>query len=391
MHLDIRTAFYFTALTAFLSALGMTAVRWHHPGLGTKEWTRASWCMVFASILLFFRGPLPETWALPIAHALILASTVSYYAAIRSFKGKPFPRAMSLASVLVAPMFSAYYLSAAPNHPGRFAFMLLTKGAWDLASARELLYADHKRPSAAQFLTGLGFLFVALTVIFRVGYGIAYPQVLSTVTTSSYPQDLIFAAYQVLVLLGFGFILMLNEKANSDLHRLATLDSLTESFNRRTIEDLLRKEEARSRRSGSELGLLMVDIDHFKWINDHHGHHVGDDVLRQLVSTMGRHLRTHDSLGRFGGEEFLVVLPDTTVEEAAAVAERLRAAVAAEKFASRGLTMHVTVSIGVAMLSGMAATEPLVVRADQAMYEAKGRGRNRVVLLGGGVRSPATG
>ena len=160
--------------------------------------------------------------------------------------------------------------------------MLLTKGAWDLASAHELLYADHKRPSTAQFLTGLGFLFVGVCVIFRAGHGIAYPQALSPVTTSSYLQEIIFVAFQVVVFLGFGFILMLNERANNELHRLATLDSLTESFNRRTIEDLLRKEEARSRRSGSELGLLMVDIDHFKWINDHHGHHVGDDVLRQL-------------------------------------------------------------------------------------------------------------
>ena len=106
---------------------------------------------------------------------------------------------------------------------------------------------------------------------------------------------------------------------------------------------------------------------------------------------MGRHLRTHDSLGRFGGEEFLVVLPDTTVGEATAVAERLRAAVAAEPFVSGGRAMHVTVSIGVAMLSTVEAAVPLVVRADQAMYEAKGRGRNRVVLLGRDMDSPATG
>ena len=173
-------------------------------------------------------------------------------------------------------------------------------------------------------------------------------------TTVTYLQDLSFFTYHVLVLLGFGFVLMLHERANGELHRLATLDSLTETYNRRTIEELLRKEEARSRRSGASMGVLMVDIDHFKRINDRHGHHAGDDVLRQFVGTVAQCLRAQDSMGRFGGEEFLVVLPETSLKEAIGVAERLRAAAAAEVYVSKGLVLRLTVSIGIAMLDATA-------------------------------------
>jgi diguanylate cyclase (GGDEF)-like protein len=378
--LDLRTAFFFTALTLLFCAVGMTVVQRTHPGLGTREWTRGLWAMVAAAIILFLRGP---GWMLPglaVAHGLMVFSSVSFYEAIRRFKGKSYPSRLGGLTVFAVPVITTLALLHDANSRGRF-LMVAIKGAWDLASAGELLYADRRRPSTAHFFTGAGFLAAGVTEVARGGFGIALNQAAPVTTTVTYLQDLSFFTYHVLVLLGFGFVLMLHERANGELHRLATLDSLTETYNRRTIEELLRKEEARSRRSGASMGVLMVDIDHFKRINDRHGHHAGDDVLRQFVGTVAQCLRAQDSMGRFGGEEFLVVLPETSLKEATGVAERLRAAAAAEVYVSQGLVLRLTVSIGIAMLDAMQATgdDSLVILADRALYEAKGRGRNRVV------------
>jgi diguanylate cyclase (GGDEF)-like protein len=166
------------------------------------------------------------------------------------------------------------------------------------------------------------------------------------------------------------------------LQLLASTDELTGLPNRRATLAFLDEALAQARRDRSEVAVLMIDVDHFKRINDTWGHATGDDVLRHLARVLGGGLRDRDRLGRLGGEEFLAVLPGAGADVARGVAERMRAAIAGTPML--GSTTHAiayTVSIGAAVDDGVQAAGALLARADAALYQAKGAGRNTVVLL----------
>jgi diguanylate cyclase (GGDEF)-like protein len=160
------------------------------------------------------------------------------------------------------------------------------------------------------------------------------------------------------------------EDALERIREIATRDELTGTYNRRFLMESLARELARAGRSGGGLSVCLIDVDHFKAVNDTLGHAAGDGVLKQVAEIAGRGLRAIDVFGRFGGEEFLLLLPDTDRAGARVVAERIRAAVAAET--------RVTVTIGVAQHAGDGAAAVLA-RADQALYRGKAAGRNTVL------------
>ena len=167
---------------------------------------------------------------------------------------------------------------------------------------------------------------------------------------------------------------------------LARVDELTQLYNRRALEVMLDEAAAQATRYGRPLAVLMIDFDHFKDINDRHGHQAGDGVLRDAARLISAGLRTNDKATRYGGEEFCLILPETGPEEACALAERLRGAIERHVFrtvrddGAAGVELRVTASIGVASLGDHAdSAERLVRAADRALYEAKAAGRNRVV------------
>jgi len=165
---------------------------------------------------------------------------------------------------------------------------------------------------------------------------------------------------------------------NEELDLVSRTDALTGLHNRRHLEERLDELASLLRRHGGELSVLMVDVDRFKRINDEHGHATGDAVLRTLAARLRDAIRAEDVPGRWGGEEFLVLLPATGQEGAGAAGERVRLAVASPPFPVATGTLEVTVSVGAA--SGAASGwEGLVRRADAALYEAKAGGRNQVV------------
>jgi diguanylate cyclase (GGDEF)-like protein/PAS domain S-box-containing protein len=170
-----------------------------------------------------------------------------------------------------------------------------------------------------------------------------------------------------------------DQKAAQDrLHQLATHDALTGIYNRRHLEEVVRLELERAQRYTRPLTVAMLDADHFKRINDTYGHQVGDEVLRTVSQRCQKTLRASDVLGRYGGEEFVVVFPETALDEARMVAERLRAAVAGAPVTVGEQALLVTISIGLAGLSRGQDHATLLARADSALYAAKQSGRNRV-------------
>jgi diguanylate cyclase (GGDEF)-like protein len=168
-------------------------------------------------------------------------------------------------------------------------------------------------------------------------------------------------------------------------HRLrlqAYVDPLTGLLNRRSFLELSGKEEARVRRRDYELAVMMVDIDHFKSVNDTHGHGVGDVVLRRLAEICARTLRPSDIVARYGGEEFVISLPETGLEAARLVADRLRFAVSQATILTDGAEVRFTISIGIATCTRTSPLAAAIRSADEALYAAKHNGRNRVELAG---------
>ena len=162
----------------------------------------------------------------------------------------------------------------------------------------------------------------------------------------------------------------------AELEEMSVTDELTGVANRRHLTRRLEEETARSRRSGNAFALLMIDLDHFKQVNDRYGHQKGDDVLKQCAGTLVQNVRRIDFVARYGGEEFCVLLPDTSPEGARSAAERLREAVKALP----GLVP--TISIGVALWAPSSSAEEMLRRSDEALYKAKEHGRDRVVVYG---------
>ena len=169
--------------------------------------------------------------------------------------------------------------------------------------------------------------------------------------------------------------------ANESLLRMARTDSLTELDNRRHLEERLEEMFEHSRRLSEPLAVVMCDLDRFKSVNDTHGHQVGDEVLRQLSRILEREAREIDRVGRYGGEEFMLLLPGTVLDAAVTFAERVRKAVESHTFTFDGGTLRRTMSCGVAAWPHprLATCDTLVKAADDALYVAKETGRNRVV------------
>jgi diguanylate cyclase (GGDEF)-like protein len=168
------------------------------------------------------------------------------------------------------------------------------------------------------------------------------------------------------------------KEAYRRIEELAELDELTGSFNRRCIMRLLEEEIARSARLNMPCSIALIDLDHFKRINDVHGHPTGDEVLRTLAITVFANIRAIDRFGRYGGEEFLLVLPDTAPESAAQMLNRLRTIIAELDWSAFSPGMRVTMSAGVATVRAGESSDTFLARADGALYAAKARGRNRI-------------
>jgi diguanylate cyclase (GGDEF)-like protein len=193
----------------------------------------------------------------------------------------------------------------------------------------------------------------------------------------------------IVVIAGVAFLVNRVTWSERQLVHSATTDPLTGIFNRGHLMALLARELQRAERYKTCIALLMLDIDHFKHINDTYGHPAGDAAIKAMTGAATRHLRPTDVIGRFGGEEFVVLLPHTEEPGAIAVAERIRAAVAALSVPAGDHSVHFTVSIGIASHTSRATVSQLLECVDKALYAAKAGGRDQVCV--GRLAEPGSG
>jgi diguanylate cyclase (GGDEF)-like protein len=191
----------------------------------------------------------------------------------------------------------------------------------------------------------------------------------------NYRNILIIVITLVYVILWFGIIYVNNRR--NKITNMAMRDQLTQSYNRHSFFEFVAKELSRSSRTGMKMSLALIDVDHFKKVNDLHGHGVGDLVLKQIPIIVKSATRGEDVLARYGGEEFIIMMPNTDLEGAKVVAERIRQNMESYEFE---YVHQVTISIGLAEKQPEESMDQCIERADKALYRAKENGRNRVEI-----------
>jgi diguanylate cyclase (GGDEF)-like protein len=238
------------------------------------------------------------------------------------------------------------------------------------------------RRERARFIPWVLTVFTGLCMALRITVLLLDPGVNEDFYAPSLERTLAFAPTLYYTLgTGFGFILMLRERSDARLREVALSDPLTRVANRRALEDMVRRDMHQSLRTGQPLSLIVIDIDHFKAVNDTWGHAVGDQVICHVAEVIRETIRASDILARYGGEEFCVLLRDTDTESARVLATKLCNALRTRPLEHAGGSIIVTASMGVSgLVQGTGDSwETLFKRADGALYRAKQEGRDRVI------------
>ncbi len=330
--------------------------------------------MLLAGVYLGVSDPRAYLWLV----ATYLSGALAFYGVIRSgfnqrFRSDP---SLTLAQTGFGMLISA----------GAYATSGAHRGAVMTLSTLIMVFAMFSlRPGQLRALAGFAFVLLAAVMVWK---GATDPDRYPPIVEAAHLVSTGIVLAFVSVLAGrMGTMRLRLKRQKLDLQQaleriseLATRDELTGLVNRRHMTALVQAERARQRRAGSAMAIALIDIDLFKRINDSHGHRAGDSVLKTFADTARQALRTTDVLARWGGEEFLLMLPATSPEQALHSIERLREAVAGARFDAAAAGLSVTFSAGLSACEGEGPIETCIEHADQAMYRAKTRGRNCTVL-----------
>lgn len=374
--LHLPTLLAMTVVGSLVMAAGLLLVGSRRRGEGLGLWATALLMQSLAYMLLALRGRIPDVLSIVVANGLLAGVFASLLAAVYQFQRRPLPWRQIVLPVLVTV---ALFVAFREDYTAR----LVLAGVIYTGQLGLVLWALRQHPSE-----GRGARMVAVGIWLQCGMLVLRAMAAATghmptaglLEESLWQHATFLTTFIAVQASSFGFIFMARDRADAINQRMAARDPLTDVPNRRATIAALERDVAQAVRSGEPLSLMMLDIDHFKSINDSLGHLAGDQVLCSVVDVLGERLRSQDFIGRYGGEEFLVVLPRTPLSGAQRLAGALRAAVEQAHFEFAGRTVPVTLSIGVTggVLQAGDRWDGLVAAADGAMYRAKRAGRNQV-------------
>lgn len=374
--LDLRSLVIMAGLMGAVMGLLLLAMRRDFPPTirGMLPWGLAPLMTATATVVFAFPGLLPEALTATLGNSLLLVSMGLYHFGSQRFYGEPTTWRAWAGFGLGITAVITLFLVVWPDYRLR-VLLFCFAGACVVAAHAWLLWRKGQGFGARFTATVLTVYLAVLVARGASSLWLDTPD--SHRLTPSTMQVIYFLANSFGVLfVTLGHVLMASERVRQEFEHLATHDSLTGALTRRATLRVLSHEADRWQRYGQPFSVLLLDIDHFKRINDLHGHLTGDRVLMDVADTIQRVLRTTDRLGRYGGEEFIVVLPETGLTEAIRAAERLRHALHARPATSERPLC--TTSIGVATAADDPSLEALLARADTALYRAKSAGRNQV-------------
>jgi diguanylate cyclase (GGDEF)-like protein len=378
--IDPRTFLIVANLLGMLCALVLWVQARNFPDdiEGLRDWAKAVVLIGCASGLASMRGVFSDWWTVVASSAMLLMGQLLLVIGLQRYTGrKPTwrPTLDILGAILLLITGLAF---GSQSYQGRLFIMAIAHIGF-FSWGAYLAWRAEPQGFGNRFLASA----FALGVVVAVWRIATLPTAVSE-TDDIFDHNLIQQIYLGTFSLGvlglsIGFIILANERLRMELEFMATRDPMTGAFNRRAFYNRAEIEWARHGRSGTPLAVITSDIDFFKKVNDTYGHHVGDAVIKDYAKRSAEMLRVPDILARFGGEEFVILLPDTGLKEAKIVAERIRREI--EKQKDKSMPAY-TVSLGVAVShdeTGRATDiEALIAEADAALYRAKEGGRNRV-------------
>jgi diguanylate cyclase len=378
---DLRTIIFMSMLLTFMLSMLLAITRAHHKEVhGPGYWAVGNLVIGLGMVLVLIQLDAARMTLLP-GMALIGAGLCLFVNGIQAFIGRTPNHRMTIAVSLMLLVIDAYFMVAKHDIRTTVILSAIIFALIYLYCARLTFSREEGIIGNLYWITSSLYLLMAFLMLGRAFYAaqadtavfdsfVAWPVNGYTFMLGAVSQFFISSL----------FVLMLSYKLNQKLESIATIDGLTSVLNRRGLEDAAIKMQDICKRINLSMAVLLIDIDHFKKVNDTHGHLVGDDVLRHLAKVIADILRSSDVLGRYGGEEFCVFLPNTTESDALGLAERIRAGVEASPLMVNKVNIKTTVSIGVAdSVRAGYDFKGLVATADSAMYGAKNGGRNRVV------------
>lgn len=373
---DPRTIVLLTGIMGGLMAVVLYFLQRNYPPSvkGLRYWTAGTALLFAAGLTAASRGFTPDLVSITLANLLIFSGVYLQFFGSEQFFGlgsRLRPRFIVIGALTLV---SAWFTVMQPLYIARLMISISVM-TWLFASHAWLIFRHGGRSFAYRFAV-FSLVCAALSQLLRFATAWLFPIGSGILDTT--PQNLIYMiSYPFLMLLSaISLVLMATDRVRTEFEHLASHDSLTNALTRRNLTEVCQQELERCNRHGRAMSILLIDIDHFKAINDNYGHQAGDRALVQFVSAVTTLLRSADAIGRLGGEEFVVVLPETPTEVARVVAERIRAKV--REHDSPG---KITVSIGVTTNRPHTdSVDALMARADRAMYQAKAQGRDQVVL-----------
>lgn len=372
--IDPRTVILLGGVMSGLMSLVLFSLKRSYPASikGLGEWSAALLLVFIGSLLGAATGKLPVIFTISLARLLLAAGLYLTYVGTQRFFGVT-PRLKPWIALIAALMVVQWWFTfIEPSY--RIRLGLSNALATYLFAVHAYLVIKQGSPTFARVMSITVLVAMSAIQLMRFVTSFIWPVGQDLFETASYHLVYVGSFVFCILLFSISTVLLATESLHAELQHLANHDSLTNALTRRNMDDACERELARCKRHGRNMALLMMDLDHFKSINDSHGHQTGDRVLVNFVAKVKTMLRQPDQLGRFGGEEFMALLPETSLEEAVLVADRIRAACA---LTDSGPSC--TVSIGITTHQQDTDTvDTLLARADAALYRAKTNGRNRV-------------
>jgi len=382
---DIRTLALTNLFLSVLLGLGsIVFARIDTSFRGFRQLGSGYFLFALGFVLIGLRAYVYDFFSIIIANAFIVAGFSILIMGILKFLDYPTAHCKSITLTLIALLISSFmYFTYIDYNTGVRIIIISTLiagqcffVAYKIMSHKEKLYR------LFTLFLGYAFLFCGLIFSLRVYISATSPIANNFMEAGSIHAMALIAQQLVVITSCFTLSWSASQKLAHKLAVQATIDPLTQVYNRRAMEDFAEKEVLRAKRKQTPLAIILMDIDLFKKVNDTYGHQVGDKVLQEFALRLKSSLRQYDSLSRYGGEEFVLLLPDTNTKIAMTIAEKLRETIMQPVFeVNISPPLSVTASFGVACVQGDTLNwQRLVAFADDAMYHAKSNGRNQVQL-----------
>ncbi|ACK71495.1 diguanylate cyclase [Gloeothece citriformis PCC 7424] len=382
MALDSRTAIALISIVFALQSVPLILVYLlANQYKGINYWLIGNVLIAVGYFLVSLRGVIIDFFSITIANIISILGLSLLGLGVSRFTQQVYPRYFILALNAIWLVIHLHFtyindniIIRIINYSG-IGSIIFIFAAYQLLSYKDKRLIISIRFTAIVFLCSASLFLIRIIVVLLNNYS-------NPLFDNSLSQTLLQISYLIMsFLLTVGLVSMISQRLYEDLRTLAIYDFLTETLNRRAMQLEINKEIAYFNRRKEQFALILMDIDRFKSINDNYGHDCGDLVLQHFTRTIKNNIRKEDALGRWGGEEFLILSRGSNVEDALILAERLRSAIESEKVITGHTIIKYTLSLGVAVYGIHGTTqEQLVKAADKALYEAKNSGRNQVAI-----------